>query len=79
MKMEKLFNILVVGGALLTANSTLVAANEDVAESDGAPAFCKPFDPSKPPEQNTCLINEQGKQVVKPGFFCCWGTTCGEK
>ena len=70
MKMDKLFNLLVMGGALLSANSVIAA------QAELAPAFCKPFDASKPVEENTCVKTPDGKQVVKEGFYCCWNTSC---
>ena len=82
MKMDKLFNLLVMGGALLSTNSVLagqsLAAAASEEQKEPAPAFCKPVDASKPPEENTCVKTEDGKQVVKEGFFCCWNTSCEE-
>lgn len=74
MKTDKLFNLLVLGGALVVANS--VSANVP-ANTELSPLFCGAIDVSKPVEENTCVLNETGQAVVKAGFYCCWGTDCG--
>ena len=86
MKIDKLFNVLVVGGAVLTAASA--QANDQTVESveesqiileellqgepiPGALAFCNAED------ENTCVENDAGVKVPRAGINCCWGTSCG--
>jgi hypothetical protein len=73
MRTEKLFGLLVVGGAALAAGSAPVKAQ--VIE-EAAPAFCSPHDPTLPEEENTCVLNADGTQSVREGLECCWGTSC---
>jgi len=77
MQIQKLFNVLVVGGAMLTTGaiasnglSAQPAAEENVAEL--TPAFCDPKEPE------ICETTACGKKQVKAGFECCWGTSCDE-
>lgn len=77
MKIEKLFNVLVVGGALLTAAPALAAQTIETLplSAEGEPlasqlAFCQPENP------NHCVVNEEGERVPRAGITCCWGTSC---
>ena len=81
MKTNKLFQILVMGGALVTTGVSLADSsgqrsaasvfNEAEEAGELAPAFC---DPQKP---EFCEVDANGKAKVKDGFECCWGTSCG--
>ena len=78
MKTEKLFGLLVVGGALWVTQSALPCGVPEPIEEEAEPlpAFCSPFNPELPDDQNTCVIDDQGKQVVRQGLVCCWATSC---
>ena len=78
MRIEKLFQVLVVGGALLSgatmANTPLSCVEEPqgFSLSEGQvelePIFCD--------QPEACVTDCQGKKKVKAGFECCWGTSC---
>ena len=73
MNVEKLFKVLVVGGALMGASQSMAQGLDIPGLSDDDPgqlAFCYPDD------ENTCVENEEGEVVVRDGLFCCWGTSC---
>ncbi len=75
MNIDKLFKVLVVGGALMTSAETMAFGHQSLdvqAESkeEPSPAFCNPED------ENQCVENDQGEIVVKEGLYCCWGTSC---
>lgn len=83
MKKDKLFNVLVMGGILLSAPLTQADVDEEKEQSkiileellDSKPipaslAFCAPDD------ENTCVENESGVKVPRAGITCCWGTSC---
>ena len=74
MNVEKLFKVLVVGGAMMGAAQTMGQGLDPIPGiSDGNAdqlAFCYPDD------ENTCVENEEGEVVVRDGLFCCWGTSC---
>lgn len=76
MNVDKLFKVLVMGGAVLGATQTLAQGNLPLpGTGDSNPdqlAFCSPQD------EVTCVENEEGELVVRDGFFCCWGTSCKE-
>lgn len=80
MKNEKLFQLLVIGGALLInqpASAHETNPTEQPVESpELAPLVCDIFDPNKPAEENTCVQTSEGEIIVKDGFYCCWGTAC---
>ena len=63
MKLDKLFQVLVAGGAMISASGAYA--------SDLDQAFCQPEDPEM------CeLDEEEGIWKAKEGLECCWGTTC---
>lgn len=72
MKTNKLFKVLVLGGAMLVANS--IGAEENTStpppEESLAPIFCAADNPE------TCAANQCGKLDAPKGFFCCWNTSC---
>lgn len=72
MKVEKFFNVLVLGGALLASGNLLGSegCTPDEIDVEPALAFCAKDDP------NTCEVDEDGNSVVREGFVCCWGTSC---
>ena len=75
MNVDKLFKVLVVGGALMTCAESMAFGHQSLeVQSDlveqSSPLFCHPED------ENTCVENEEGEIVVKEGFTCCWGTSC---
>jgi hypothetical protein len=75
MKIDKLFKVLVVGGALMTSAETMAFGHQSLevqteVKEENALAFCHPED------ENTCVENEEGEIVVKDGLYCCWGTSC---
>ena len=67
MNIDKLFQVLVVGGTLLAGNafpSEIVSEAEDLK-----PIFCT--------DEGACVPDPcTGKLVAKAGFECCWGTSC---
>ena len=82
MKTDRLFNILVLGGALITApsiqGSEVSPRNSHeipkaLLESDPIPptlAVCSPDD------EKVCVIDDEGNSVPRAGLACCWGTSC---
>ncbi len=80
MTTNKLFGLLVMGGALLVANtgrSELPASTEsENAPREAMLAFCSVPDPSKPVEENTCVKDADGNNIPREGLVCCWGTSC---
>jgi hypothetical protein len=75
MNVDKLFKVLVVGGALMTAAETMAFDHQSLevqteVKEELGPAFCSPED------ENLCVQNEEGEIVVKEGLYCCWGTSC---
>jgi hypothetical protein len=75
MTTEKLFRVLVLGGALIVANSaTAQAQTTTPAEELPAQTFCEPKNPDHC-VTNTCNPNEP-KVEPKKGIVCCWGTSC---
>jgi len=74
MNVEKLFKVLVVGGAMMGASSSMAQGepsfDSETGEEQGRLAFCAPED------EVTCVENEEGELVVRDGLFCCWGTSC---
>lgn len=73
MNVEKLFKVLVVGGALMGASKGMAQGLDIPGFSEDDPgqlAFCSPAD------ESTCVENEEGEVVVRDGLFCCWGTSC---
>ncbi len=79
MNLEKLFRVMVVGGALMT-NAPLFAEGSEPQvvtpppQEELAPLFCDASDADK------CVPSAcGGKKVAKEGFECCWGTSCDEQ
>lgn len=75
MNVDKLFKVLVVGGALMTSAETMAFGHQSLevqpeVKEELSPAFCSPED------ENLCVENEEGEIVVKEGLYCCWGTSC---
>lgn len=77
MHIEKLFRVLVVGGALavqspLFANQIMCEIPEVTPppQEELSPLFCD--------AEDACVVDAEGKKVPKAGFFCCWGTECAE-
>jgi hypothetical protein len=92
MDVSKLFNVLVVGGAMLTAGG---CSEDDPVETPDASAANAPAGDAGPdatPGQvdaaptelmecgfcpnDCCVLDEHGMSVPKDGFVCCWGTSC---
>ena len=82
MQIERLFQVLVIGGALLAgsgmAESVQPATNE-------VPDFFSPMErrlesrelqPILCDKADACVVGSNGKKKVKEGFECCWGTSC---
>jgi hypothetical protein len=77
MKLNNLFKVLVLGGAALSANTSLAQeSNPTPTEEVKAPAFCgQKYPGSCVPtivDGNKCAI------VPAPGLECCWGTSCDD-
>ncbi|MFT6069719.1 MAG: hypothetical protein ACJAT2_001500 [Bacteriovoracaceae bacterium] len=75
MNVDKLFKVIVVGGALMTSAETMAFGHlslevQPEIKEELSPTFCNPED------ENQCVENEEGEIVVKEGFYCCWGTSC---
>ena len=75
MNVDKLFKVLVLGGALMTSTESMAFGNQTLAvqaeeKTELGPAFCNPED------ENLCVENDEGEVVVKEGLYCCWGTSC---
>ncbi|MBI1861728.1 MAG: hypothetical protein HYR96_12500 [Deltaproteobacteria bacterium] len=82
METQKLFNLLVVGGALLgnyvtaagpqLSPSTAGAVNDEPPQQEQLqPIFCD--------QPGSCVPGAcGGKPHAKPGFECCWGTSCDD-
>jgi hypothetical protein len=68
MKTDKLFSLLVLGGALLASNGPKAQSATD--KEGKAPVFCDKND------TNMCVPDGNGGKKVKQGLYCCWGTTC---
>ncbi len=81
MKIEKLFQVLVVGGALMggqaisladsqvtSTSSTKNTSQKEVAGGELLPIFCTSV--------AECPKDATGHPKVKEGFECCWGTSC---
>lgn len=75
MNVDKLFKVLVVGGALMTSADSMAFGHQSldvntITKEEPSPLFCQPED------ENQCVENEDGEVVVREGFYCCWGTSC---
>ena len=83
MKTDQLFNVLVLGGALITAPGVSAQETHEPSRAQilleqlleeppilGRPAICDPED------ENICLEGEDGVKVPRAGLVCCWGTSC---
>lgn len=89
MDVQKLFQVLVVGGAMLSG-SPLAAQGErlgidgtETAEwlsalsaSDEAAALDDELQPIFCNRPEACVAGPGGTKVAKPGFACCWNTRC---
>lgn len=84
MQMEKLFQVLVVGGALLGGQSISLGETENLnanfmergalqgatGAEELSPIFCT--------TEEACPKDANGQPKVKAGFVCCWGTSCAK-
>lgn len=84
MKTEKLFNILVLGGALITTPAIYAEVSEqrqqtakillnELLEAPAIPAIQTMCAADKP---TVCVDDGTGKKVPRAGVVCCWGTSC---
>jgi hypothetical protein len=83
MKSNKLYNVLVLGGALLAGQAASAeqglrsgprsAAAPSAEEQPLETGFCKPSNPEN------CVTNACGQSVPREGFVCCWGTSCADE
>ena len=71
MKTEKLFNVLVLGGALLGSGAAM--ADDLVA---GPPAFCTTKEYCEPVYSCSEDAELEKNWAPKKGVNCCWGTSC---
>jgi hypothetical protein len=92
MDVSKLFNVLVVGGAVLTAGGCDEDAPVEVPDARAANAPGGDAGQDATPAQvdaaptelmecgfcpnDCCVMDEHGMSVPKDGFVCCWGTSC---
>lgn len=88
MNTQKLFHVLVLGGAMLSGSplalgdtpSGEVAENPSCVSAPSADEGQAPFDEELKPafcnQPGACVAGPGGKKIVKEGFFCCWNTTC---
>ena len=79
MKKNKLFNILVTGGALLTVG-TASADNNSETKEELKPVFCTSAEVCQEVKVQSCSSEEEiiTKLVPKEGFACCWATSCAD-
>jgi|GEM_PF-2075712 len=79
METQKLFSVLVIGGALLAGGSigaqdgtSALLTSEVLEATEGEPVqcFCN--------LEKCCDVDCEGKKKVKDGFVCCWNTSCDE-
>jgi len=78
MNIERLFQVLVVGGAIISGVSMADSSMPVSEESSALPlsettealglVFCD--------QPGACVVGCDGKLKVKEGFECCWGTSC---
>lgn len=80
MEINKLFQVLVVGGAILSGGSVPAngetgspVSDETKALFESADAELKSIFCNAP---GACVVDVDGKRKVKKGFYCCWGTRC---
>ena len=82
MQIERLFHVLVIGGALLSG-STMAETAKPV--SNKVPDLFSSMEGGLEPQELTpifcnnpgaCVVGTNGKKKVKEGFECCWGTSC---
>ena len=98
MDIGRLFNVLVVGGALVTFGCTgeddngknedeLEVRDEESADAspsvaDATSSLPDALEGSEELENcgfcpnECCVTDELGNSAEKPGFECCWGTSC---
>lgn len=75
MKVDKLFQVLVVGGGLLVAGVTTAPVHgfaSEEPEVEATPVFCDA-------DKEMCVTDVDGNVTVKDGFVCCWGTSCDKQ
>ena len=83
----KLFNVLVLGGAMLglgcveSAPPAEDAGDSPVADSGpgvapGADAGDELMECGFCPNDVCCDTDAAGESVTRPGMMCCWGTSC---
>lgn len=70
MNHHRLFNVLVLGGlAVLTSTASEdVVFQDEVLIEEAQPVFCD--------VKQHCIPDHDGVLQPKPGFVCCWGTSC---
>lgn len=86
MKIARLFHVLVVGGSLLAATS---CSDDDSSQADGAAGAADSATPGPDGAGggdggailNQCFCDTQHDTCcegteVRPGFECCWSTSC---
>ena len=89
MNIARLFHVLVIGGSILGASSCsskdehtdalperVTNAADAAASVDGAPPATRDAD-----DEQNCFCDTDHEQCCdgtteRPGFTCCWGTTC---
>lgn len=88
MDIQKLFRVLVVGGASLASGcstpsqptSTGSAGDDDVPDRVATAAEPMADEPGAPAEDETCFCNDDADccdgDEVREGFTCCWSTSC---
>ena len=72
MNIQKLFHVLVVGGALMSSGYASDTAEEN-SLTEG-PKLQSVFCTSE--SEKVCEKDKCGNAKVKDGFECCWGTSC---
>lgn len=75
MKIDKLFNVLVIGGALLAGGSAL-ASGEQGASSAPSDSNQGTLVHCSKDNSLTCEQNKDGQSKPKAGLVCCWGSSC---
>ena len=82
MQIERLFQVLVIGGALLSG--AVKAETRQPISSESPEGFSllggklEPQDlkPALCDQPGVCVVGDNGKKKAKEGFECCWGTSC---
>lgn len=88
---QKLFRVMVVGGALLVGcrEEDLADAGDDRSSDSGAPQDVgaapdvaaadgggEPMDCGLCPNTECCVTDGSGVAHEREGMMCCWGTSC---